>query len=174
MKNCLQVSLIAFMLLLGSAYANSQSVEWKHYEYKDINLQFDLPADYEFEYPDDGSLSFSGHNNLTTFYLKRIDTEISTDEQRKEALYLHGSIARDTDEDPNFQSGVTVMGYLSAGTAIQVHELNESAVAMLLSDPTDSKLNFFIFVTYGGEDNEASPAYEQAGAILLKIGPIEK
>jgi hypothetical protein len=55
-----------------------------------------------------------------------------------------------------------------------VHELNESAVAMLLSDPNDTKLNFFIFVTYGGEDNADSPAYEQAGAILLKIGPIQK
>lgn len=174
MKNYLPGSLLAFVLFLGSATANSQSVEWKHYEYKDINLQFDLPSDYEFEYPDDGSLAFSGHNNLTTFYLKRVDTEISTVEQRKEALYLHGNIASDTDEDLNFQSGVTGMGYLFAGTAILVHELNESAVAMLLSDPTDSKLNFFIFVTYGGEDNENSPAYEQAGAILLKIGPIEK
>jgi len=174
MKNPFVKGVFTLQLVFALTSGYSQSVEWKHYEYPDINLQFSLPADYEFEYPDDSRLAFKGHNNLTTFYFQRIDTTITTSEQRKEVLYLAGNFTNDSEEDGNFQSGVSTLGYLFAGTVIYVHELEETAVAMLLSDPKDNELNFFIFVTYGGEGDPDSPAYDQARTILMKLGPIEE
>lgn len=163
---------LLFFLTLTSVY--SQSVEWKHYEYPDINLQFDLPADYEFEYPDDERLAFSGHNSLTTFYFERIDTAITTEEQRKEMLYRNDISNENPGEDPNFKSGVLALGYLYVSSVFYIHELEEPAIAMVLSDPNNNKLNFFIFLTYGGEGNTDSPAYDQARTILMKFGPIKE
>jgi len=174
MKTPLLKTLSGFLFVLFICSANGQPVEWKHYEYPDINLKFDLPADYEFEYPDDGTIAFKGYNSLTTFYFKRIEATINTAEERMAALYGFGSFTNDSEEDGNFQSGITAPGYLFAGTVVYVHDLDETAVAMLLTDPKNSNLNFFIFVTYGGEGNPDSPAYNQARTILSKFGPIDE
>lgn len=174
MTNSLLKTLCSLLLLLIFNSVDSQTAVWKHYEYHDLNLQFDLPADYVFKYPDDSRLAFSGHNNLTTFYFERIDRTITNQEQRKQALYSFDKSGNNQDEDPNFQSGVTATGYLSAGTVVLVNDINETAIAMVMSDPNNNRLNFYIFVTYGGEGNEDSPAFDQARTILLKFGPIIK
>lgn len=163
---------LLFFLTLTSVY--SQSVEWKHYEYPDINLQFDLPADFEFEYPDGGTLSFVGKNSLITFMFFRIDKAILSDEQRKEELYLQAGMTDDHSDDPNFMSGTTANGYYMAGTTAQVEGIEEPAVVMLLTDPGNNQLNFLIVTTYGGEEATDSSAYDQAGKILQKFGPIKK
>ena len=174
MKDRFLKVLLGSVLLLGFSSAFSQEVEWKHYEYPDINLQFDLPGDFEFEYPDDGTLSFVGKNSWITFIFRRVDKTIISEEQRKEELYLQAGMTDDHSEDPNFMSGTTANGYFMAGTTVQIEELDEPAVAMLLSDPGNNQLNFLIVTTYGGEEATDSPAYKQAGIILQKFGPINK
>ena len=166
--------LLSSVFLLSFTSAFSQEVEWKHYEYPDINLQFDLPADFEFEYPDDGTLSFVGKNSWITFMFLRVDKAIISDEQRKAELYLQAGMTDDHSDDPNFMSGTTANGYYMAGTTVQIEELTEPAVAMLLSDPGNNQLNFLIVTTYGGEEATDSPAYKQAGIILQRFGPIKK
>ena len=79
--------LLSSVFLLNFTSAFSQEVEWKHYEYPDINLQFDLPADFEFGYPENGTLSFVGKNSLITFMFFRVDKAIISDEQRREELH---------------------------------------------------------------------------------------
>jgi hypothetical protein len=174
MNNLFSKIFLSFFFLVFFTSAFSQEAEWKHYEYPDINLQFDLPADFEFEYPDDGTLSFVGKNSWVTFMFRRIEKAIISEEQRKEELYLQAGMTDDHSGDPNFMSGTTANGYFMAGTTVQIEELDEPAVAMLLSDPGNNQLNFLIVTTYGGEEATDSPAYKQAGIILQKFGPIKK
>jgi len=174
MNKSLTRTILSLTLLLIILSANAQSVEWKHYEYPDINLQFDLPADFVFEYPDDGSLSFTGRNSSITFIFKRVEKAIVSDAQRKEELYLQAGFTNDYSDDPNFMTGTTTNGYYMAGTTAQIEELDEAAIVMLLSDPRNNELNFLIVTTYGGEEETDQTAYEQAGNIILKFGPIEK
>jgi len=166
--------LLSSVFLLNFTSAFSQEVEWKHYEYPDINLQFDLPADFEFEYPENGTLSFVGKNSLITFMFFRVDKAIISDEQRREELYSQAGMTDDISDDPNFMSGTTANGYYMAGTTAQVDGIEEPAVVMLLTDPGNNQLNFLIVTTYGGEEATDSSAYDQAGKILQKFGPIKK
>lgn len=172
MKNSFLKVLLSSFFLLSFTSAFSQEVEWKHYEYPDINLQFDLPADFVFDYPEEGGLSFVGYNNWLTFTFKRIDKAITGDQQRRSELYLQAGFDSDNPEDSNFMSGTTANGYYMAGTVGVNEENNLETIVMLLSDPKNNTLNFLISTTYGGEDNTDSPAYNQAGTILAKFGPI--
>lgn len=164
----------SILLLLIFASIKAQSDEWKHYEYKILNLQFDLPADYEFTYPDDGSLSFKGHNNLTKLYFNRVDKPLYTAEQRQIELYTQAGYIYDDTEDPNFKSDKALSGYYVAMTMLLTPDTEELAIATLFSDPNDIELNFFVFVTVGEDARLDSPSYIQARDILMKIRPIEK
>jgi hypothetical protein len=174
MKNSLAKTLFSLLLMVISASAISQSAEWKHYEYKDINLQFDLPADYEFTYPDDGTLSFKGHNNLTTMYFNRVDKALYTEEDRKTELYAQAGYIYDGTEDPNFHADKALSGYYVAMTMIITRDTEELAIASLFSDPKNNRLNFFVYATVGENATLDSPSYIQARDILMKIKPIEK
>lgn len=174
MKNPVLKTLFSLLLILISALALSQTAGWKHYEYKDINLQFDLPADYEFTYPDDGSLSFKGHNNLTTLFFNRVDKALYTEEQRKIELYAQSGYIYDGTEDPNYHADKAFSGYNVVMTMIITLDTEELAIASLFCDPGNNSLNFFVYVTVGENATLDSPSYIQARDILMKIMPIEK
>lgn len=174
MKNRLLKSLFTILFLFTLTSVYTQPVEWKHYEYPDLNLQFDLPADFVFEYPAEGGLTWIGHNSWLTFTFKRIDKAITSSDQRRAELYKHVGYDGENSGDGSFMSGTTANGYYYAGTAGVNLETNQDTLFMLLSDPGNNTLNFLISTTYGGEGNEDSPAYTQAGNILLKFGPIVK
>lgn len=163
-----------FIIFGFKATAQSDDPNWKHYEYHEINLQFDLPADFTFEFPDKDSLSFIGYNNLVTFSFRQLPYGIYSDEQRKSELYRKGGFTGDYSEDVNFRSGKTANGYYMAGTHAFMNSGNEDCVSMLLSDPKNAQLNYLISITYGGEGNTNSAAYAQASKIIDKFGPINK
>lgn len=174
MKNTSAKMLFSLLLILIFGSVKSQPAEWKHYEYKEINLQFDLPTDYEFTYPDDGSLSFKGHNNLTTMFFNRVDKPLYTEEQRKIELYAQAGYIYDGTDDPNYKADKALSGYYVTMTMIITHDTEELAIATLFSDPGNNRLNFFVYVTVGENATLDSPSYIQARDILLKIMPIEK
>lgn len=174
MKNSFLKVLVSTFSLLGFTSAFPQEAEWKHYEYPAINLQFDLPADYKFVYPDDGSLAFEGHNDITDLHFRRIEKNIPTEEELKKELYIAGGFSFDASTDDNLRSGLSAGGYLFAMTVGYIDEIEEQAVAMLLSDPGNNNLNFFVFVTFGKEYNPESPEHIQAMQILLSFKPIKK
>lgn len=174
MKTIFATLLFGGFLIFFGLNTNAQSNDpgWKHYEYHEINLQFDLPADFTFEFPDKDSLSFVGHNNLITFSFRQLPFGIYSDEQRKAELYRQGGFTGDYSEDVNFMSGTTTNGYYMAGTHAFLNAGNEDCVTMLMSDPKNAQLNYIISITYGGEDNSNSAAYAQASKIVEKFGPI--
>lgn len=174
MKNTPVKTLICFLFLLIFTTVKSQPTEWKHYEYKDINLQFDLPADYEFTYPDDGSLSFKGQNNLTKLFFTRVDKPLNTEEQRKRELYAQAGYAYDGTEDPNYHSDKAFSGYNVVMTMIITPDTEELAIAALFSDPGNNMLNFFVSVTVGENATLDSPSFIQARDIVMKIMPVNK
>lgn len=170
---CATILFISIIIIFGSnAGAQSNDPNWKHYEYHEINLQFDLPADFTFEFPSKDSLSFVGYNNLITFSFRQLPFGIYSDEQRKTELYRQGGFTGDYSEDVNFMSGTTANGYRMAATHAFMNSNNEDCVTFLLSDPKNAQLNYLISITYGGEDNSSSAAYIQASKIIEKFGPI--
>lgn len=174
MKTIFTSILIAGIFIIFGIDTNAQSNDpnWKHYEYHEINLQFDLPADFTFEFPDKDSLSFIGYNNLITFSFRQLPFGIYSNEQRRIELYRQGGFTGDYSEDVNFISGTTANGYYMAGTLAFMNADNEDCVSMLLSDPKNAQLNYLISLTYGGEGNSNSAAYVQASKIIEKFGPI--
>jgi hypothetical protein len=174
MKNSLFKVLLSSVLLLSFTSAFSQEVEWKHYEYPDINLQFDLPADFVFDYPEEGGLSFVGYNNWVKFTFRRIEKAITGDDQRRAELYKQVGYDGANSDDGSFMSGTTANGYYMAGTVGVDLETNQETLLMMLSDPGNNTLNFLISTTYGGEINTDSVAYRQAGKIIMNFGPIVK
>lgn len=174
MKNVIANTCITVLLVFICFSGFSQPSEWKHYEYKDINLKFDLPVDFVFEYPADGGLSFIGYNKLITLNFKRVDKPIVSFEQRKAEFYLQAGYKGDYSGDVNFMSGTSRQGYLYVATASNDEATHEDFLFMMLSDPKDNTLNFQIAITYGGEENTNTMAYEQAIQLVSSFSPIVK
>lgn len=174
MNNSFVKLLLTLILISTFPSAFSQEVEWKHYEYPDINLQFDLPADFVFEYPEEGGLSFIGYNNWIKFTFKRIDKAITGDEQRRSEFYNQFGYDGDYSGDGSFMSGTTANGYYLAGSVGVDLDTNQETLLMMLSDPKNNTLNFLISTTYGGETNTDSIAYKQADRIIQNFRPIVK
>lgn len=173
MKSILIKTVTSLLFILIFPAAKTQTVEWKHYEYNDINLQFDLPADFTFDYPDEGGIAFTGHNAWVTFIFKQISIGIFTDEERKAELYRQGGFTGDYSADVNFMSGLSTNGYNGAGTHCNLNN-GDDAVMFLYSDPKNAYLNFLITISYGGEENTNEVAYTMASNIINKFGPIKK
>lgn len=174
MKTLLTTILLGVFLIFFGINATAQANDpgWKHYEYHEINLQFDLPADFTFEFPATDTLYFIGYNNLITFTFRQLPFGIYSDEQRKAELYRQVGFNGDYSQDPNFSSGTISTGYLMVGTLANMDNTNEDCLVMLMSDPKNPQLNYIISLTYGGEGNTNSAAYTQARKVIEKFGPI--
>jgi len=166
----LLISLI--FLTLSAANAQPASSNWKHYTYPDLNLSFDLPDDFTFEYPDE-SLGFVGSNGLSKFSLLVVKEVFATTEQRRNKVYALSGFTYNPSDEPDIRYGTTANGYDMVGIIGETED-QLGVVIMFLTDKKYSGLNFYINLTYGEEGGENTPAYQQALRILNSISPIEK
>ena len=171
-KMALPLLITAIIINISAAKAQPASSEWKHYTYPDLNLMFDLPADFTFEYPDE-SLGFIGSNGLSKFSLLVVKEVFASKEQRRNKVYELSGYTYDPADEPDIKYGTTTNGYDMVGIVGETADQQGVAI-MFLTDKKYSGLNFYVNLTYGDESGENTPAYQQALKILNSISPIEK
>ncbi len=168
----LPLLITAIILSFSTVKAQPASAEWKHYTYPDLNLSFDLPADFTFEYPDE-SLGFVGSNGLSKFSLLVVKEVFASTELRRNKVFELSGFTYDPSDEPDIRYGTTTNGYDMVGIVGETED-QLGVVIMFLTDKKYSGLNFYINLTYGEEGGENTPAYQQAMRILNSISPIEK
>lgn len=160
---------------INSVFAQKTDTSWTHHQFKSLNLQFDLPADVIFEYID--STGFYGSNIFANFGLAHLNETIDSPEIRK--LRLYELIGIDINqfpinEDPNFQHGTTETGYEMAGTSVIIEDLGEEGRFFIMSDKSNSSLNWLVSGSYGGNSLSGSAGFLQVMRFIKSCSPIEK
>lgn len=168
----LPLLITALFLSISVANAQPASAEWKHYTYPDLNLMFDLPADFTFEYPDN-SLGFIGSNSLSKFSLLVVKEVFASREERRNKTYALSGYTYDPADEPDILYGTTTNGYDMVGIVGETADQQGVAI-MFLTDKKYSGLNFYVNLTYGDESGHDTPGFQQALKILNSISPIEK
>jgi len=165
--------LIPLLLLLAVwSTGFTQPAAYKHYEYKDINLKFDLPADFVFTYPYKDELGFLGTNALGSLRFLMIRQPLKSFEERRARLYQQLGMQGEIPEDVNFKSGTTQNGYLHVSTIAELESYAHEVIITLLSDPKHPDFNFFMVFYYGGEEKTKGPEGQQFLNILKSFSPI--
>jgi hypothetical protein len=160
------------LLLVVWSTGFTQPAAYKHYEYKDINLKFDLPADFVFTYPYKDELGFMGSNALGSLRFLVIRDPLKSFEERRARFYKLLGVQGEIPEDVNFQSGTSQNGYLYVSTVTELDTYAHEVIIMLLSDPKHNDFNFFMIVDFGGEDKTEGPEGQQFLNIAKSFSPI--
>jgi hypothetical protein len=171
-KMALPLLITTILLNISAAKAQPASTEWKHYTYPDLNLSFDLPADFTFEHPDE-SVGFIGANSLSKFSLLVVKEVIASREEKRNKMYTLSGMIYDPAFESEIMYGTTSNGY-DMIFCVGETEDELGVVIMFLTDRKYSDLNFYINLTYGDDSSTDTPEYQQAQRILNSISPIEK
>jgi hypothetical protein len=172
MKSSVSRLIPLLLLLLVWSTGYTQPAAYKHYEYKDINLKFDLPADFVFTYPYKEELGFMGSNTLGSLRFLVIRQPLKSFEERRARLYQQLGVQGKIPEDVNFQSGTSRNGYLYVSTVTELDTYAHEVIIVLLSDPKHNDFNFFMIADFGGEDKTEGPEGQQFSTILKSFSPI--
>lgn len=166
--------LLITSIIISFSYAKAQiaSAEWKQYTYADLNLSFELPADFVFEYPGE-SLGFIGSNSLGKFSMLVVKELIPGRDERRNRMFTLSGLTYNPDAEQDIRYGTTNNGYEMIGTVFESDD-NLGVIVMFLTDVKYRNLNYYITLTYGEEGGGNNPAYLQAQRIINGISPIEK
>lgn len=170
--------LLIFSLIVFSginSFAQTYDSTWTHHEIKSLNLKFDLPSQFYFDYND--STGFSGSSMFARFELSHLDEEIIGLEAMDVKLYTILGIDTNQypiNDDPHYQHGTTESGYLMAGTIVEIENAGGQAMCFIMSDKSNPRLNFFLMGQYGGNSTSGSAGYGQVIRFIKSVGPIVK
>jgi len=174
MKSSVSLLIPILLLLMVWSAGFAQPAAYKHYEYKDINLKFDLPADFVFTYPYKDELGFMGSNALGSLRFLAIRQPLKNFEERRVRFYQQLGVQGKIPEDVNFQSGTSQNGYLYVSTVTELDTYPNEVIIMLLSDPKHPDFNFFMIADFGGEDKIEGPEGQQFTNMVKSFSPIVK